>query len=95
VIFTGPLASIAAAMTGRDGFEDAEDGLATIAAEVQERYRAKLRKWEASAPQRQAAQAAFEAAHRRRAAEAGASDSRPVTIAAALDWMRPQPPGGS
>jgi hypothetical protein len=50
----------------------------------------RVRRWEAHSAEREMAEAAMERAHRERAARSGAR--QPARVAAALDYLRPDPP---
>lgn len=75
-----------------DGQDDAAVWLEDIKAELQADYYQRLSRWEANAPKRRQAAIAMERARLQRAAELGMHDGRPAAIAAALDWMKPEPP---
>ena len=93
------LVKIAAALRGEDDdqgpgtvWDDSRRIVAEVRARQEADYRQKLGRWEAIAPRRDAAMRAMAEAHERRRRELGLGVPEPGQIAAALDFLKPQPP---
>jgi hypothetical protein len=95
--FGDSVARIAAALAGEDDTRgDWAGNSADLIAEIQQQqerdYAAKCVKWERDRPMRERAEAAWQAAHERRQAEAGRGYAGQGQVFAAFGWLKPEPP---